>query len=174
MNVRRISAALLGTALLMPTSGCGGNAVEGPSAASGPAECPSTFSWFAESPGPSPDRNGDLVGSGADTALLCVYPFNAEDSAGSFRLGQSLPATKNPDRVTSYLNGLSAVDPAVVSACAMMGRDQYQIALGYPAGTHTVVRVEVNCGRVSATGATRRLQRTDTLLAFWPLPAATG
>ncbi|WP_190255196.1 hypothetical protein [Dactylosporangium sucinum] len=174
MNVRHVSAALLAVAALMVSaSACDSKGPASPTAVSGPAECPSTFA-FNESPGLSSTKGGELVPAGAETALLCVYPFNTGDNAGVFRLGRTLPATESPDRVTGYLNGLAEFDPQIKVSCTMMGTDQYQIALGYPGGTHMIVRVDRNCGKVSAKGATRRLEHVDTLLALWPRPEATG
>ncbi|MEV6924308.1 hypothetical protein AB0M46_07355 [Dactylosporangium sp. NPDC051485] len=171
MNVRHVALVLIATALVLSTSACGGKEDRGPSAAPGPAECPQTFT---ESSGPSSDRSGELVPAGADTALLCVYPFGTGDNVGTFQLRRSLSAAASPDRVTEYLNRLIAFDSGTVVGCGLMGHDQYQIALGYPDGTHAVVRVDYSCGKVSAAGATRRLERADTLLAFWPNPGITG
>jgi hypothetical protein len=161
-----LRATMMATALLtLPGSACAAGSQAAPAGPQGTAACPETFT---ERPSPAPSRAGDFVPAGAKDALLCVYPFTIHDSPGGYRLHDTIPTAGNVDAVVLYLNGLAPVDTTTNLTCTLMGHDQYQVVLGYPADTHVLVRIDYNCGTASSTGAVRRLDDISTLLGFWP------
>ncbi|MEV4202683.1 hypothetical protein [Micromonospora globbae] len=129
----------------------------------GPPTCPATYVKNAPT---KASRNGDLVPEGSSTALLCVYSFPRPGA--QYSLHQPIPlAADKVDGLADYLNTL---DPADLesNACTLAGHDQYQVILGYPDDTNVTVRVDYNCGTVSAAGAVRQVSQMKTLLGFWP------
>ncbi|MBQ0905564.1 hypothetical protein [Micromonospora sp. U21] len=129
----------------------------------GPPTCPATFVNNAPT---KASRYGDLVPEGSSTALLCVYSFPR--TGDQYPLRQPIPlAADKMDGLADYLNTL---DPADLesNACTLAGHDQYQVILGYPDDTKVTVRVDYNCGIVSAVGAVRQVGQMKTLLGFWP------
>ncbi|MFI6260943.1 hypothetical protein [Micromonospora sp. NPDC051006] len=134
----------------------------------GPPTCPATF--VKQTPIKA-SRDGDLVPGGGSTALLCVYVFPR--TGPEYPLRQTIPlAADKVDGLVDYLNTLDSTD-LENSACTFIGHDQYQVILGYADETNVTVRVDYNCGTVSAAGAVRRLGGAKKLLGFWPGEAAT-
>ncbi|NJC67652.1 hypothetical protein HC028_24565 [Planosporangium flavigriseum] len=158
-------AAALATLLAGSATACRPSTEAAPAGESGAATCPDTF---VEEPRPTPGRTGQLVPEGADAALLCVYPFQPDERTGVYRLGKVVADVKRPAQVVEHLNALADVDRTAMSACSLMAHDQYQVILGYPANTHTIARIDYNCGTASSAGAVRALGRVGDLLAFWP------
>ena len=133
-----------------------------PSPEPGPAACPAVLddadtSFFST-------RGGELVPRGATAAALCVYPF----VDGPQKLGRTVPLVGDPQRLLHHLNGLGPVENPEDRMCTLVGRDQYQVVLGYGADRHALVRIDHNCGLVSSAGAVRQPDGWSTLIGFWP------
>jgi len=126
----------------------------------GVAACPGAY---PQGPRPKATRDGDLVARGASVALLCRYPFPNNALGGSTPL-----AAEDVPRLVERLNGLADARAVESSACLLAGREEYQVALGYPDGTKTLVTVHANCGVVSSTGAVRLLRSLDQIVGLWP------
>ncbi|MFG3705468.1 hypothetical protein ACGF7U_12150 [Micromonospora sp. NPDC047670] len=154
--------------LVFALAACGAEGDTAPVKQPGPPTCPATF--VKQTPVKA-SRDGDFVPGGGSTALLCVYSFPR--SGPEYPLRQAIPLTVDKvGELVDYLNTLDSAD-LENNACLFIGRDQYQVILGYPDNTNVTVRVDYNCGTVSAAGAVRRLGGGRKLLGFWPEGAAT-
>jgi hypothetical protein len=162
----RHGVAILASVLL-GACGASGPEAAGPTAQAGAGSCPGTFDQrTVES---TPTRGGDLVPSGASTALLCVYPLVADESAQRIRLGRVLTLTGDRvEQLVSYLNGLSEVGFPAPHECTLLGHDQYQVVLNYYPAQYALLRIDFNCGLVSSGGAVRQVGSMATLIGFWP------
>jgi hypothetical protein len=167
-NVPPRLGVLVGAAIALLISGCGGSTVSDdiadppPTGDPAPAVCPTA--WASAEPD-RPERKGNLVPLGATEALLCSYPVTSRDPAPH---GSTWRLTQEVDALTKHLNSLpdgAPDDPA----CFLIGRTDYAIVFGYPDRPPATVRLG-ECGTLDQNGATRYGYGLEELLAFWNVP----